>query len=189
MKWQTHTSRLAGILDQLSVRDANGNELDQDEGFTHLKNLTLKVRRPGNRIFFIGNGASASMASHFAADIAKNGKIATETFSDLSLLTAIANDISYDHVFAEPLRLKMITGDMLIAISSSGNSPNVLLGAETFKERKGTVVTLSAMREDNSLRKLGSLNFYLPAETYGLAETAHAAVMHFWTDQVIQEVD
>ncbi|TRZ54092.1 SIS domain-containing protein [bacterium] len=146
---------------------------------------TLRVRKNSQTIFLIGNGASASMASHVAADLAKNAKIRTEVFSDLSLITAIANDISYEEVFAEPLKRRMSAGDMLIAISSSGQSPNILRATEEAKKREGLVITLSAMNHGNPLSKSGLLNFYVPAITYGLAETCHAAILHYWIDQVV----
>ncbi|MCP4351298.1 MAG: SIS domain-containing protein [Desulfobacterales bacterium] len=184
MNWQNNISDLYSVLENLSIKNEQGNELKHDEGFSLWEELTLDIRRTDNRVFFIGNGASASMSSHFAADLAKNGKIQTEVFTDLSLLTAIANDISFEQVFAEPLKLKMAKGDMLVAISSSGNSPNVLRGAETARTLEGTVITLSAMKESNALRKLGDLNFYVPARTYGLAETGHAAILHCWMDSL-----
>ena len=189
MLWTNKISTIAYVLERLSVRDADGNEVAQDFGFSQLTEIALKAVRSGNTIFFIGNGASASMASHFAADLSKNGKVHTEVFTDLSLITAIANDISYDEVFAYPLRTKMVKGDMLIAISTSGNSPNVLRGAETVRDLEGIVITLSAMKAENALRKLGNINFYVPADTYGLAETAHAAVMHFWIDNILSELN
>ena len=180
--WPTYILQLNDILSRFSVRDADHNELGPETGFSLWKDMAFKLRSSGNRVFLIGNGASASMASHFAADLAKSGGILTEVFTDLSLITATANDISYEQVFAEPLTLRMSEGDMLIAISSSGTSPNVVFGAQTASELGGTVVTLSAMGGGNPLRKLGNLNFYISAQTYGLAETGHAAILHYWMD-------
>jgi DNA-binding MurR/RpiR family transcriptional regulator len=124
------------------------------------------------------------MASHVAADLAKNAHVHTEVFSDLSLITAIANDLDYEEVFAEPLRRRMAEGDMLIAISSSGESPNVLRAVEEATRLGGLVVTLSAMRPTNHLRTRGALNLYVPADNYGLAESCHAAILHHWIDSV-----
>ncbi len=183
--WASHIEKLSEILNKLAIHDTNGNRVEHNEGFVQWKDRTINIRESNKRVFFIGNGASASMSSHFAADLAKNGRVNTEVFTDLSLMTAIANDISYDRVFAEPLKMKMHEGDMLVAISSSGNSPNILFGAETAGEHGGIVITLSAIKEENSLRKSGDLNFYIPAQTYGLAETAHAAILHFWMDLLI----
>lgn len=186
--WPDYISQLNAILSQLSVRDAEHKEIGIESAFSIWKDVTLKVRVSRNSVFFIGNGASASMASHFAADLGKNGNILTEVFTDPALITAIANDISYDQVFSEPLRLRMTGGDMLIAISSSGNSPNMVYGAETALEMGGTVITLSAMGEENSLRRLGYLNFYVPGQSYGMAETCHAAILHFWVDQIAKAI-
>jgi len=158
--------------------------IDTDRAFDLWCETTEVVRQAERVIYLIGNGASASMASHFAADLAKNADLHTQVFTDISLLTAVANDLSYDMVFVAPLRQRLKAGDMVVAISSSGNSPNVLKAAEFAASRRATVVTLSAMQPDNALRPLGALNFWLPADTYGLAETGHAAILHYWMDRV-----
>ena len=135
----------------------------------------------------VGNGASASIASHFAADLAKNGGLHTEVFSDLSLITAISNDIGYEYVFSEPLKRRGRRGDMLIAISSSGKSPNILRAAKEAEMLQMKCVTLSAMSPGNPLRKIGTLNAYIPADCYGHAETCHAAILHYWMDLICQK--
>ncbi len=185
MNWTNNISNLENCLKSLSARDKAGDETDSDSAFAQWKDRTVQVREDRKTVYLIGNGASASMASHFAADLSKNGHVRTQVFTDLSLVTAVANDINYESVFAEPLRWQMTEGDMLVAVSSSGNSPNVLAGCETAASLGGVVVTLSAMKPDNALRSLGSLNFYVPAETYGVAETCHAAILHFWMDQML----
>ena len=129
------------------------------------------------------------MASHLAADLAKNGKFHTEVFSDLSLITAISNDMGYDSVFAEPLRRRAKPGDMLVAISSSGCSSNILAAVDIGLERGLRVVTLSAMSPDNPLRSRGFLNAYVAAQSYGEAETCHAAILHRWMELVQVDAD
>lgn len=188
MTWKNHIKHIAQTLDNLSVHNETGEKLSSDEAFLIWKEMVLEIRNTGKRIFFIGNGASASMASHFAADLGKNGGILTEVFTDMSLMTAISNDISYEHVFSEPLGIKLQKGDMLVSISSSGNSPNVIRGTKTAIKNGGKIVTISAMKPANKLRKLGHLNFYIPASTYGTAESGHAVILHFWTDQVINDI-
>ena len=182
--WSHYVASLQKILYMLSIMDGDGKDLDAAKGFLILTEWARQIREAGRCIFFIGNGASASMASHFSADMAKNGKIRTRVFTDLSLLTATANDICYEEVYSDPLKLYMKPGDMLVAISSSGNSPNIVKGTETAKALEGKVVTLSAMNEDNVIRKRGDLNLYIPGETYGMAETGHAAILHFWMDSI-----
>jgi D-sedoheptulose 7-phosphate isomerase len=183
-QWEQNIQALSDILKNISIQDSFSNALMPDAAIQKWKKLTLKIRESDQAIFFIGNGASASMASHFAVDVAKNAGIRTNVFTDTALMTALANDLCYEEVYAEPLRWNMKAGDMLVAISSSGNSPNIVRAVKTAQNLNGTIITLSAMGEDNAIRKLGDLNFYVPAQTYGLAETAHAAILHYWMDTI-----
>jgi D-sedoheptulose 7-phosphate isomerase len=185
--WGINISELRACLDSLSVWDSAGEALEPDVAFSRWRAATRQLLKTGNTLYCIGNGASASMASHISADLAKNAYLNTKVFTDLSLLTALANDLCYEEVFAEPLRRHMKKGDMLVAISSSGRSPNVLRGAQEATKLGGMVVTLSAMKPDNPLRTLGTINFYVPADTYGMAETSHAAILHYWVDQMLEE--
>ena len=187
--WRSNLEALTRCVGNLSVRDARGREIEPDLGFAIWKRHIQDVRSLRNSVFLVGNGASASMASHIAADLAKNAHVRTEVFSDLSLITAVANDISYEEVFAEPLRRRMLAGDALVAISSSGRSPNVLRAVSAATNLAGLTVTLSAMNEDNPLRSSGWLNFYVPANTYGLAETSHAAILHHLVDLMTADLD
>jgi D-sedoheptulose 7-phosphate isomerase len=185
MNWQENIGAINQVLNGLSVRDHAKQELEPDQAIKDWQLATINLRHEKRRLFLIGNGASASMASHISADLSKNARLSAEVFSDLSLITAIANDLSYEEVFAEPLRRRMVARDMLVAISSSGNSPNIVRAVKEAKGLGGMVVTISAMGEDNAIRQLGHLNLYVPAPTYGLAETAHAAILHHWVDQVV----
>ena len=92
--------------------------------------------------------------------------------------------MGYEHIFAEPLRRRGQRGDMLVAISSSGRSPNVLAAIDVARRLHMTIVTLSAKDARNPLRARGDLNAYVAATTYGHAETCHAAILHHWMDRV-----
>jgi len=175
---------LTEILSKIEITRQNGDSLSSVNGFDELHKLTKTAREYHQTIFLIGNGASASMASHIAADLCKNGHLSTEVFTDLSLITAVANDLGAEHIYATPLERRARPGDMLVAISSSGRSPNILKAIDVTRKLNMSVVTFSAMSHDNPLRKLGDLNFYVPAPTYGQAESAHAALLHFWVDCV-----
>jgi D-sedoheptulose 7-phosphate isomerase len=183
-QWQDHVEQVYALLKAVTIRNRQGRSINAQAGFEHWRSLTAKLRRRHGTIFLIGNGASASMASHMAADLAKNGGLHTEVFSDLSLITAISNDMGYEHVFSEPLSRRVRRGDMLVAISSSGKSPNVLAAVKVAIRAKTTVVTLSAMGPKNPLQFLGDLNIYVPARTYGFAESCHATILHHWMDLV-----
>ncbi len=180
--WSARTSLLSSLLSGMTFTKHNGEELTHEAGFAWWCEQCAHIRSEARTVFLVGNGASASMASHFSADLCKNGRIHTEVFTDLAQLTAIANDIGYEEVFSVPLNFHMKPGDMLVAISSSGRSPNVLRGVETARDKGGLVVTLSAMDADNPLRQSGDLNSYIAAKDYGMAETGHAAILHHWMD-------
>jgi len=185
MKWNKNLDNLHQCLSEISFRNLEGIEISTDRGFFDWVQRTKNVKKSNNTIFFVGNGASASMASHFAADVAKNGSIKTHVFTDVSLITAIANDICYDEVFAEPIKLHLKKNDMLIAISSSGNSKNVVRACEECKKKEGKIITLSAMKRDNLLQSRGDINIYIPAQTYGCAESGHAVILHYWMDLIM----
>ena len=182
--WQELVNDLARLLGECSFRDEAGAALTADEAFGRWGDMTMEARRTGGVVYLVGNGASASLASHLAADLAKNAQLHTQVFSDLSLITAISNDVGYESVFAEPLRRRASEGDMLVAISSSGCSPNILRAVDVAREQRLGIITLSAMAPGNPLRSSGHINIYVAGETYGHAETCHAAVLHHWMDRV-----
>ncbi len=183
--WNGHLSALDACLRRMSVRDSQTRELGPDAGMAAFVDLALSVRDQGGCIYFVGNGASASMACHFAVDILKNARLRTQVFTDPAMVTAMANDLGYDGVFAEPLGWLMKERDLLVAISSSGNSPNILRAAATARAVGGRLATLSAMDPDNALRPLGNLNIHIPAPTYGQAESGHTVILHRWTDLLV----
>lgn len=186
--WGTCVDELTLSLKHMQVSNAQQQRLTADAAFQQWQMLTEEVRNTEASVYLIGNGASASMASHFATDLSKNARIRAHVFTDLSQVTAIGNDVSFDQIYAIPLKRNAHAGDMLVAISSSGQSPNILAAVQAAHERQVQVVTLSAFAPHNPLRKNGTLNFYIPASTYGLAETCHAAVLHHWMDQLVEEV-
>ncbi len=185
--WLENLRMLSDGLHALSACDYNGVELPADAAIAQWKDRAQAIKEAGKTIYFIGNGASASMASHFSADLQKNACIHSHAYTDISMLTAYANDLSYEEVFAKPISMWMNREDMLVVISSSGESRNVLRAASVAREKQGFIVTLSAMNSNNSLRRCGDINFYLPFATYGLAETGHAAFLHFWADMLVNE--
>lgn len=129
-------------------------------------------------VYVIGNGGSAGIASHFSNDLMKALKIASQTFYDSNLMTCLSNDLGYENVFSYPLERLMRPNDLLIAISSSGKSPNILNALDACLKKNGATITLSGFREDNPLRGKGHLNFWIPREDYGLVETAHFFLLH-----------
>jgi D-sedoheptulose 7-phosphate isomerase len=136
------------------------------------------VHYAGNTIIFIGNGGSAGMASHLAIDFSKNGGLRSLAFNDASALTCLGNDLGYENVFAKQLEFHARAGDLLIAISSSGQSANILAAVESARRAKAGVITFSGFGRDNKLRRTGDLNFYVRSCEYGFVEVAHLSLCH-----------
>ena len=127
--------------------------------------------------YFIGNGGSAAIAMHMTTDFLKNGGLRTHSMHDPTTLTCLGNDYGYEHVFDKQLEIIASPGDVLVAISSSGNSPNIVNAVCTAKKKSCTVITLSGFREDNPIRKMGDYNLYVPSMEYGIVESVHNAVL------------
>jgi D-sedoheptulose 7-phosphate isomerase len=150
-------------------------------------NEVKAVKSRGSTCFFIGNGGSAAIASHMAADFLKNGVIAAQCFNDGALTTCLANDLGYEHVFAKPIELHGRYEDVLFAISSSGKSRSITLAAETALRRSMKVITLSGFDPNNHLRQLGHINFHVNSDRYGVVEVTHHAICHAILDAVMHD--
>jgi len=130
------------------------------------------------RIYFVGNGGSAGIASHMAIDWMKNGGFAATCFNDGASLTCLANDLGFEQVFALPLSRQARPGDLLIAISSSGKSANILAAVAAARSAGAKVMTLSGFTPENPLRRTGDMNFFIPDRLYGFVELAHLCICH-----------
>lgn len=151
--------------------------------------LQAKIIREEKRglIFFCGNGASATMAEHMSHDWFQNAEINTTTCAETAHITAISNDLSYDDVFSYRIRRILSERDILVTISSSGNSPNIKKALEAGKEKGAFCITFSGKDANNASRRMGDLNFYVPLDTYGLVESAHAVILHAALDNFLEK--
>ena len=149
----------------------------EDDGFSKVITLACNVRHHGNRIFFIGNGGSAAIASHMAIDWLNKAHFAASSFNDAAALTCIANDYGFEQVFTQQLACHLGADDLLFAISSSGQSQNIIKAVQSANLIAETI-TLTGFSPNNPLRKLGKINFYVPSDNYGGVETAHLAILH-----------
>jgi D-sedoheptulose 7-phosphate isomerase len=183
--WREYIASVSSGLHDLAVTGADGAALTAADGFRRWVELTRDGHARGQHIYLIGNGASAMLASHFAADACKNGRLRAIAFNDASLLTAVANDVAFADIFALPLSRLARAGDLVIAISSSGNSPNIVRALESARSLDMQIVTLSGKGADNRARTFGVLNFYVPSARYGWVECAHQLILHYWLDQYI----
>jgi len=183
--WADYVGTASACVRNVSVTIADGTAIEVSEGFRRWIAIARDGRDAGQRMYFIGNGASAMMASHFAADACKNAGLSAMAFNDASLLTAIANDLAFEEIFALPLRQLGRPGDVVVAISSSGNSPNVIRALDVARSLPAKIVTSSGKSVDNQARARGDLNFYVAADRYGWVECAHQLILHYWLDQYL----
>lgn len=174
--------KLSELLLGLQVTDGDGTVLSLDEATDKAVDMILRVKQVSRKVMLIGNGGSAAIASHMQNDLCKAVGVRAIVFNEPSLLTALSNDYGYECVFEQPVKLWADTSDVLLAISSSGQSKNILRGVRASLTRGCHVITLSGFSADNSLRHTGHLNFYVSSQVYGYVELVHSVLTHFLTD-------
>ncbi len=143
-----------------------------------------RARREGRRVFVFGNGGSAATASHFACDLGK-GTIQPDLprFKIFCLndgvptLTAYANDTGYENIFAEPLISLSERGDLAIAFSASGNSPNVVRAIDAARSRGLVTIGLTGF-DGGKIKSLLDFSFHVPSKSFGHVEDLHLAATH-----------
>lgn len=138
----------------------------------------------GGKVILAGNGASAAIASHVAVDLTKTSGIRAVNFNETDLITCFANDYGYEHWVEKALDFYADSKDVVILISSSGQSANMVNAALKAKAMGLAVITLSGFREDNSLKKLGDINFWVNSSQYNVIETVHQA----WLLAVVDKI-
>lgn len=186
-KIKNYHKKFIDLINAIEVTDKGGKSLDFYAGIELACLAIKKQSRAGGKVFFIGNGGSAAIASHMAVDFWKNASIPAMAFTDNSLLTCISNDFGFENVFAKPIAFFAGKNDILFAISSSGKSKNILRAVETMKKQGGSVITLSGFDKNNPLHPKGICNFYVPSCEYGLVEVIHQYICHFILDTIIND--
>jgi|ETNvirnome_2_300_1030623.scaffolds.fasta_scaffold01495_9 D-sedoheptulose 7-phosphate isomerase len=149
-----------------------------------LKALFESTHKSGNKIIFVGNGGSAAMASHCAVDLSKNAGIRSINFNEADLITCLANDRGFENWVTEALKLYADKGDVVVLISSSGKSDNMINAAKYCNQNFLTLVTVTGMDKRNPLKSQNDkgaytdsdLNLWVNSRAYNLIEMVH----HFW---------
>jgi len=174
------------LLSKVISTDRDGRKYPFEKAIVDAIRMIINQTSTGGKLIFIGNGGSAAIASHIAIDFWKNAGVRALAFNDSSLLTCISNDYGYEYVFEKPIEMFIESKDILVAISSSGNSENILNGTAAAKKKGAKVLTLSGFSQENQLSKLGDFNFYVPASQYGYVELIHASICHCLVDFVMK---
>jgi len=151
-----------------------------------LKDKITKCSNKGGTCYYLGNGGSAAMASHVAVDFTKNAKIRSVNFNEADLITCFANDFGYENWMKEALKMYSNKDDLVVLISSSGRSANVVKAAEWCINKNIELVTFTGMDSKNPLRSTNDngLNFWLDSRAYNHIEMVH----HIWLLAVVDMI-
>lgn len=187
MNAATYLNKLFSIMTTMAVTDREGRPIEFNEAVEMVIDKIKKTSGAGNKLLFVGNGGSAAIASHEAIDFSKNGKIRSMCFNEAALLTCLGNDYGYECVFEKSLEIFADPKDVLIAISSSGRSSNILKAVTAARNMNCGVITLSGFNEDNPLRGGGDFNFFVKSKSYGFVELSHQVILHLIIDLITKE--
>ena len=154
------------------------------ENLQTLKKLIIDTNEKGKKIIFAGNGGSAAMASHCSVDLTKNAKVKAINFNDADLITCFANDFGYERWVEKSLEFYGDNGDVVVLVSSSGNSMNMINAAKRARELGIIIVTFTGFKSSNKLKKEGNLNFWVDSKAYNIIEMTH----HIWILAVVDSI-
>ena len=152
-----------------------------NKSFLKIANILTSTKKNKKKVILVGNGGSAAMASHVSVDLTKMCKIRAVNFNEADLLTCFSNDYGYENWVKKALSFYADKGDLLICISSSGESKNIINGAKFAKKIGCKVITLTGFSKNNELRKLGHINLWLESKNYNFIEMTH----HTWLLSIV----
>lgn len=183
----TYIKELFEKLDNTEIWSGDAQKCENyDVGVQLLVDIFTRHKERQTRLFFIGNGGSSAIASHMTADYMKNGGMNTYSLYDNAVMTCMGNDYGYGSIFSRPMEFLVKEGDLVVAISSSGNSPNIIAAIKTAKAKGATVVTLTGFSPDNQAKRLGDINVYVPCEKYGIVESVHNIILQQIVDTIME---
>ncbi len=184
---QEYLDQLARCLRDTKVYDRQGTAVEgYEEAIECMVQLFSSVKQAKKNVFFIGNGGSAAIAIHMTADFMKNGGMRTVSLYNNSVMTCMANDYGYENVFSSPLELLAREGDLLVAISSSGNSPNIVNAVNTALKKGMQIITFSGFRRENRINSMGDYNVHVPVSHYGIVESIHNLILQQMVDTILE---
>jgi D-sedoheptulose 7-phosphate isomerase len=153
---------------------------------TEFAKKIMEMRDSNNKMIFIGNGASETIANHAALDYMNQTGVYSVCVNDPAVLTAFSNDFGYDRVFERFVRMAYKEGDILVAVSSSGNSPNVVNAVKYVEEIGGNAYCFSGFSNDNALMQTCKNNFWVDSKVYNVVESIHNLWLAMICDQLIE---
>ena len=161
------------------------NNFNENDFFKIVK-IIRKIKKNKKKIILVGNGGSAAIASHVSVDFTKVSKIRAINFNDADLLTCFSNDYGYENWVQKALSFYADKGDMVICISSSGESKNIINGAKFAKKIGCDVITLTGFNQKNKLKKIGKVNLWLKSNNYNIIEMTHYIWLLSFVDYIAE---
>ena len=163
---------IKNYIKHLSLKiDPDETTLDK---IIQVKNILLAAKKKNLRVFIFGNGGSAAIASHVTVDLTKNIKIKAMNFNESSLITCFSNDYGYEKWIEKSIEFYANKGDVVILISSSGKSKNMLNACIAARRKKvSKIITFSGNNKNNPLSKLGDINLWVDSNVYNHIENTH----------------
>lgn len=153
-----------------------------------LEKLILETSKKGGRIVFFGNGGSSATASHVAVDLTKNAGIQSITFNEYDLITCFSNDYGYENWVSKCIDFYCNKKDLIIFLSCSGNSLNLVKGCNNAKKLKIKTVCLTGFDKKNKLNSIkNNLNIWVNSKSYNQVEIAHFVLLLFIVDKIIKK--
>lgn len=181
-----YIEEIKNVLDCIEITSSGKENIKYTDGIKELVQVFRSYKKSRKGVYMCGNGGSAGIAQHMTADFLKNGGIFTHNLYGQATLTCLSNDLSYDFVFSKQLELMAKEGELLVAISSSGESENIVKAIETIRKFGGMVITLTGFKVDNRIRSMGDWNIYVPKEHYGIVESIHNIVLQQIVDEIVE---
>jgi D-sedoheptulose 7-phosphate isomerase len=164
------------------------NTLDFESAVQFAKNVfnLIETKPSNNKVIFMGNGASYTIANHASLDYMSQIGVTTMVVSDPAVLTAFSNDFGYDQALKRFVQINYNPGDILVCISSSGNSQNVVNAAEYVKTLGGNVISFTGFSKDNKLSQIADQNFWVDSKVYNVVESIHNLWLAMICDLLIE---
>ena len=151
-----------------------------------VRDILVNAKKNNNKIMIFGNGGSAAIASHVSVDLTKNANIRSVNFNEADLITCFANDYGYERWVEKAIDFYADSKDVLILISSSGKSKNMLNACIAAKKNKiSTIITFTGHNKDNPLSRLGNINFWIDSKAYNFVENIHQVWLLTIVDLII----
>ena len=175
---------LKNYLSDFSELVRPGDDIISD--LVQIRDTIIAANNNGCKTIIVGNGGSSAIASHFSVDLTKNAGVRCINFNEADLITCFSNDYGFEQWVAKAIEFYGDEGDVLIAISSSGSSENMINGCKAARDQNfSSVITFSGFNSSNTLHQLGDVNVWVDSKAYNYVENIHQIWLLAIVDLVI----